>query len=104
MQKAEEVEKLKQTEPIQRRLKDRNLNHPSLNFCLPHEFGGLGDPVDKCYEYMNTFPDTMDLPVIKPRTTLQNKNEFNIVINKPDKKEADMTLFPKLILKEAEIK
>jgi hypothetical protein len=53
---------------------------------------------------MNTFPDTMDLPVIKPRTTLQNKNEFNIVINKPDKKEADMTLFPKLILKEAEIK
>jgi hypothetical protein len=33
----------------------------------------------------------MDLPVIKPRTTVNNKNEFNVVITKTAKIEvADM--------------
>ncbi len=71
MKRFEEVEKLKESQQIKDRFKDKNLtNHPYLNFCLPHEFGGLGDPLDKRYSQINIFPQTEDLPVIKPRTNV----------------------------------
>lgn len=45
----------------------------------------------------------MDLPVIKPRTTLSNKNEFNVNILKTAEVDvADMSLFPKTILHDVE--
>jgi len=56
---------------------DKKLLHPVLDFFLPHELGGLGDCQDPKYALLNTFPDTKDLPLIKPKTTTQNKNEFN---------------------------
>lgn len=50
MKRADQLEKLKETDEIKRRFKERNINnHPYLNFCLPHDFGGLGDPLEQCY-------------------------------------------------------
>lgn len=47
MSRHEEVEALKNTESMKKRFVDRNLaSHIFLNFCLPHEFGGLGDTID----------------------------------------------------------
>ena len=43
------------------------LHHPSLNFILPHNYGGFGDPVNLPYE-VNIFTEQEDLPQIKPRT------------------------------------
>lgn len=51
-----------------------------MDFYLPHEYGGLGDPIDQKYQQTNIFAENRDLPVIKPRTTINNKNEFNINI------------------------
>ena len=44
------------------------------------------------------------MPVIKPRTTLNNKNEFNVEIERRFQGTfvADMSLFPKPLLREAE--
>ena len=50
---------------------------------------------------MNLFPEWKDLPVIKPRTTVNNKNEFNVEIERRDHGGAfvaDMTMFPKPLL------
>jgi hypothetical protein len=45
----------------------------------------------------------MDLPIIRPKTTLNNKNEFNVNIEKIAKIDvADMNYFPKTILKDWE--
>jgi hypothetical protein len=45
----------------------------------------------------------MDLPLIKPKTTMNNKNEFSVNIEKTSAVDvADMELFPKTILKEWE--
>ena len=44
----------------------------------------------------------MDIPVIKPRTTVNNKNEFNVVIQKTAEVDiADMSLFDKPLLQDA---
>jgi hypothetical protein len=70
------------------------LRHARLDFYLPHEYGGLGKPKDPRYEYVNTFPESRDLPVIKPKTTVSNKNEFHINIeHTADADVADMSLF-----------
>ena len=101
--RADELEVLKNTESMKKRVLDqKSSGHPFLNFCLPHEFGGLGDPVDKKYAQLNLFPDWKDLPVIKPRTTVNNKNEFNVEIEKQEGVVVDMSLFQKPLLKEAE--
>lgn len=44
------------------------------------------------------------MPVIKPRTTVNNKNEFNVEIERRDQGTfvADMSMFPKPLLREAE--
>jgi hypothetical protein len=49
---------------------ENKLRHPVIDFYLPHEYGGLGDPLDLRYQQLNIFPDTSDLPIIKPKTTL----------------------------------
>jgi hypothetical protein len=88
---------------MKKRFGDRNLaGNQFLNFCLPHEFGGLGDPIDPKYQQLNLFAEWKDLPVIKPRTTVNNKNEFNVEIEKREGFVADMSLFPKPLVREAE--
>jgi hypothetical protein len=67
----------------------------------------MGDPLDQKYSHLNLFPEWKDLPVIKPRTTVNNKNEFNVEIDRRLDHNgapltADMSLFPKPLLKEAE--
>jgi hypothetical protein len=45
----------------------------------------------------------MDLPLIKPKTTMNNKNEFSVNIEKIAPVDvADMAFFPKNILKDWE--
>lgn len=52
---------------------------------------------------MNIFPETKDVPVIKPRTTVNNKNEFNVNIEKTSQYEvADMKVFKKPVKEMAE--
>lgn len=81
--------------------------HPKIDFYLPHEFGGLGEPIEPRYQQVNIFPETRDLPVIKPRTTVNSKNEFNVKIEKIEDFQgyADMSLFKKTVkeLEEKEI-
>ena len=62
---------------MMRVFKETRLKHAVLDFYLPHEYGGLADGADARYKQLNTFPETKDLPIIKPKTTQQNKNEFN---------------------------
>lgn len=82
LQRAEEVEQLNKDENLKKRFENRKLNHAVLDFYTPHEFGGLGDCIEERYQQINIFPDTVDIPVIKPRTTVNNKNEFNVTIQK----------------------
>ncbi len=104
MDRADEVEQVKNSDAMKKIFNEKRVtaNHLFLNFFLPHEFGGLGDPIDTKYSQLNLFPEWMDLPVIKPRTTVNNKNEFNVVIPKKEGFVADMTLFQKPLLKEAD--
>lgn len=52
---------------------------------------------------MNKFHDNVDLPVIKPRTTVNNKNEFNVAITRMSEFEvADMKFFDRPVLVQAE--
>lgn len=45
----------------------------------------------------------MDIPVIKPRTTYNNRNEFNVMITKTAGVDtANMTLFAKPVVTEAQ--
>ena len=55
-----------------------------MNFYLPHEFGGLGDPFyeNEKYGLFNVYKDKHDLAVIKPRHT--TKQEFNVELKKND--------------------
>jgi len=48
---------------------------------------------------VNIFPETRDLPVIKPHTTVNSKNEFNTKIEKIEGMSgyADMSLFKKSV-------
>ena len=54
---------------------------------------------------MNIYPENLDIPVIKPRTLQNNKNEFNVIIEKSAAgvEVADMKLFRKPIREEAEL-
>ena len=52
---------------------------------------------------MNTFSENIDIPVIKPRTTVNNKNEFNVAIEKTSAFDvADMKLFKKPVKEQAD--
>ncbi|CDW73783.1 UNKNOWN [Stylonychia lemnae] len=82
---------------------ESKLWHAVLDFYLPHEYGGLGEYHDQKYSQLNLFLDTMDLPLIKPKTTQNNKNEFNVNIESTGQVQngaSDMHLFPKLVLQE----
>ena len=52
-------------------LNDKNQkSHPKINFYLPHEFGGAGQPLkDDLYGYFNVYHSDMDLAIIKPGWT-----------------------------------
>ena len=49
-----------------------------MNFYLPHEFGGFGEPLFEkhLYDNFNVYSDNEDLAIIKPKFT--DKNEFKI--------------------------
>lgn len=51
--------------------KRKELAHETLNFMLPHNYGGFGDPTD--LGHVNLFTDEVDLPLIKPFTVQQNQ-------------------------------
>ena len=42
--KAGEVDALNQDEQLKKRFENKKLFHPKIDFYLPHEFGGLGEP------------------------------------------------------------
>jgi hypothetical protein len=44
--KQEEITKLNENAQLKKRFENKKLYHAKLDFCLPHEFGGLGDPID----------------------------------------------------------
>ena len=52
-------------------VKRKEFSHDTLNFSLPHNFGGFGDPTD--LEHVNLFTEEVDLPLIKPHTLQQNQ-------------------------------
>lgn len=92
------MERLNKDEKLRKRFKENTLFNKQLDFRLPHEFGGLGESIEERYTNINTFPQSMDLPMIKPRTTVNNKNEFNVKIEKTAGVEiANMSLFQKVI-------
>lgn len=80
--RSQDVDALNQDESLKKRFDQKKLYHAKLDFYLPHEYGGMGDPIEVRYSQLNTFPDTKDVPVIKPRTTVASKNEFNVKIEK----------------------
>ena len=59
--------------------KDQKLRHNQINFYLPHEFGGAGEPQQQdLYGYFNVFKRNMDLAIIKPGWSTQQ--EFRVVL------------------------
>jgi hypothetical protein len=55
--------------------------HETLNFYLPHELGGCGQPIQKeLYGLFNIFTPDMDVATIKPRWT--TKHEFKVDLPK----------------------
>jgi hypothetical protein len=45
-----EVEKMKEEAVLSKKhLTKKQIKHPVLNFILPHELGGMGDPLDPKY-------------------------------------------------------
>lgn len=62
-------------------MKDQELKkHRTLNFYLPHEFGGCGAPYleKEKYDLFNIYHEDKDLAIIKPRWTV--KHEFKVDI------------------------
>lgn len=59
--------------------------HQTLNFYLPHEFGGCGAPFfeKQKYDLFNIFTDEMDLAIIKPRWTV--KHDFRVELPRNSK-------------------
>ena len=58
--------------------------HPTLNFYLPHEFGGCGESFyeKEIYGLFNIYKDKDDLAIIKPRHT--TKQEFFVELLRND--------------------
>ena len=46
----------------------------------------MAEPVEQkeAYAHVNIFTETQDIPIIKPKTTMNNKNEFHLVMEKRD--------------------
>lgn len=58
-------------------LNNNQIMHSKINFYLPHEFGGAGEPIqDNLYGYFNVYTPDMDLAIIKPRWT--TRQEFKV--------------------------
>lgn len=89
---------------MKKRFENKKISHPVLDFYLPHEFGGLGDPIDPRYKQLNLFNETMEIPTIKPRTLPNSKNEFNVAVVRDAAgiAQADMKLFPRPVKVDAE--
>lgn len=81
-----------------------NLWHAAINFYQPHDYGGSSEIINKDrFGHVRLFSDKEDLPLIKPKTALNNKNEFNIVFDpQVDLEKADMGKIDKPLIKEWE--
>lgn len=64
-------------------LEDNNVkNHTSLNFYLPHEFGGCGAAYkDELYGMFNIYTEQNDLAIIKPRWTTESEFKVDLPRN-----------------------
>lgn len=62
----ESVMNARETTKIPVVTKRKDIQHSTLNFGLPHNYGGFGDPTD--LDHVNIFTDEVDLPLIKPYT------------------------------------
>lgn len=50
-----------------------------INFYLGHDFGGANEPLNKeQYGHIPLYKENQEIPILKPKTTLNNKNEFHI--------------------------
>lgn len=47
--RSDEVQKMKEEAATKKKANNKNLFHHVLNFNLPHEFGGFGDPLELKY-------------------------------------------------------
>ena len=58
--------------------------HEKINFYLPHEFGGVGNPhfEHELYKLFNIYTPEMDLAIIKPRYTTKNEFKIELPLNK----------------------
>ena len=61
----------------------------SLNFFLPHNYGGFGDPLPDL-KHLNLFTEEIDIPQIKPRTVNQN-HEFYVKVPSGEESSAALT-------------
>lgn len=66
-------------------LDDENRKYnKTVNFYLPHEFGGCGQPVQQeLYEFFNIYTPQMDLAKIQPKWT--TKHDFMVELPKNEK-------------------
>ena len=70
----------------------------TLNFFLPHNYGGFGDPLPDL-KHLNLFTEEIDVPQIKPRTVNQN-HEFYVKVAKEEsslaltREETETICFP----------
>jgi len=46
MKNSEKLPKMNEDNELTKVFQDKKLFHPVLDFYLPHEFGGIGDPMD----------------------------------------------------------
>jgi len=54
--KGPEVEKMKEDAALNKKTATKKqITHPVLNFSLPHDLGGMGEPLDPKYLQMNIF-------------------------------------------------
>lgn len=104
MNKKEESEALNDDPEKKKIFSITSLWHPILNFYLPHDYGGMADYADfDAYGHLRTYGENVDLPVIKPKTTSNNKNDFHIVFEKENLQETiDSKTLNKPIIKEWE--
>lgn len=64
-------------------MNDHEKYHKTLNFYLPHEFGGCGAPYfeKEKYDMFNIFHEDKDLAIIKPRWTTKAEFKVDLPLN-----------------------
>ena len=88
------IRKLNRDMSTVQRFNNSKIRHNELDFYLPHELGGLGETIDPKYQDMNIVSELMEIPEIKPRSTIQKVEKFSVNIEQPQELVmADMKMF-----------